>query len=437
VIACVFRPQTRKNAGNKGATVATYLRRRDFLKGLAGLAGAAAAPVPALAQSAGAVGYDNTASHRALAGRAKIKEVVNIPLRVEKDLGSYPDWVGNPRQIQIGGGTYVEVRTDQGVTGIGPGVDPAMLAAVSRILVGQDPCDINVLAERLYGVSAGARGSAGAEIAVWDLIGKMANQPLYKLWGGGRDRVMPYASMLRLSTPRERGQLALKLKGDGWKAIKLRSSFPTMREDVQLVEELRKTCGEDFVIMCDGNKATLNLASTQGVAWDFQRALQTALEYQRLGVYWLEEPLRRFDYEGLARLKSLISMHLAGGEGNRNINEFKDLLDRNCFDVVQPEIMSEGPAHLRKIAVLAEAQNKMCEPHQGDGRLGTICDLHLIASWPNAPYLEIFNDQPIGDYINPFAMFENPILLDKDGYFNLPQGPGLGMTIRKDLIQKT
>jgi D-galactarolactone cycloisomerase len=243
--------------------------------------------------------------------------------------------------------------------------------------------------------------------------------------------------MLRLSTPPERGQLAAKLKADGWRAIKLRNSFPTMKEDVQVVDEVRKACGDDFVIMTDGNKATLNLGSTQGVAWDFPRALQTALEYQRLGVYWLEEPLQRYDHDGLARLKShLGTMLLAGGEGNRHINEFRDLLDKNCFDVVQPEVMLEGPSHLRKIAVLAEAQGKMCTPHEGDSRLGTICDLHLVASWPNAPYLEIFNDQPIGDYTNPFAIFENPVLLDKDGYFNLPPGPGLGMRIRQDLIQK-
>jgi L-alanine-DL-glutamate epimerase-like enolase superfamily enzyme len=412
-------------------------RRRDFLKTLTALAGTAAAPAAALAQSAGPAGYDNKATHHPLAGRAKIKDVVNVPLRVEKDLGPYPDWLGNPRNITIGGGSYVEVRTDQGVTGIGPGVDPALMAGVKRTLLDQDPLDINLLAERLYGLSAN-RGPAGAEIAVWDLIGKMAGQPLYKLWGGGRDRVIPYASMLRLSTPQERGQLAAKLKADGWKAIKIRSSFATLKEDVQVVEEIRKACGDDFVIMSDGNKATLNLSSTQGITWDFSRALATAREYERLGVYWLEEPFQRYDLDDLARLKShLTTMFLAGGEGNRRINEFKDLLDRNCYDIIQPEVMLEGPSHLRKIAVLAEAQGKMCIPHEGDSRLGTVCDLHLIASWPNAPYLEIFNDQPIGDYTNPFAIFESPILLDKDGYFNLPQGPGLGMKIRQDLIQKS
>jgi L-alanine-DL-glutamate epimerase-like enolase superfamily enzyme len=82
--------------------------------------------------------------------------------------------------------------------------------------------------------------------------------------------------------------------------------------------------------------------------------------------------------------------------------------------------------------------NKMCMPHVGDSRLGTICDLHLVASWPGtvAPYLEVFNDQPIGDYTNPFAIFEEPPVLTSDGYFNLPQGPGLGMKIREDFIDK-
>jgi len=418
--------------------VPTNERRRDFLKGLSVLAGAASAPALAFGQSAGMVGYDNTATHKAIAGRAKITEVVNIPLRVEKDLGSYPDWVGNPRHITIGGGSYLEVRTDQGVTGIGPGVDPVLLARINTILVGKDPCDVNLIAARLYDLpqSSAYAGGAGAEIAGWDLVGKLANMPLYKLWGGGRDRVMPYASMLRLSSPQERGELAAKLKAEGWKAIKLRASFPTMKEDIQLVEAVRKVCGEDFIVMCDGNKATLNSGSTQGVSWDFTRALATALEYQRLGVYWLEEPLPRYDYDDLARLKSLTSMHLAGGEGNRGLNEYKDLLEKSSFDIIQPEVMLNGPNVLRKAAVLAESRYKMIEPHVGDSRLGTVCDLHLIATFPNTPMLEIFNDQPIGNFEYPFGIFENPITLDKDGYFNLPQGPGLGMKIRQDLIQK-
>jgi L-alanine-DL-glutamate epimerase-like enolase superfamily enzyme len=395
----------------------TGLHRRDFLKTL-----------PAMA-----------AVPRLRGARIRITDVRIVPLRTIKDLGSYPDWLGNPRSIRIGGGAIVEVHSDQGITGIGPDMDAKLLPAVKTLLTGADPFDVDLHSERLYGIQAGTgyRGTAGVEIALWDLIGKASNQPLYKLWGGGRDRVAPYSSMLRLSTPEERADIAVKLKAQGWKAIKYRSSFPTMKEDVRLVEMARKAVGNDFDIMCDGNKATLNYASQKGVPWDFTRAVETAKEYQRMNVYWLEEPLPRYDFDGLAELNRLIEMKLAGGEGNRGIHEFRSLLEKGCFDIVQPEVMLEGPTHLRKIAVLAESMNKFCIPHVGDSRLGTICDLHLVASWPNAPYLEIFNDVSIGNYEYPFQIFENPPMLDKDGYFNLPQGPGLGMTIKKEFLTET
>jgi L-alanine-DL-glutamate epimerase-like enolase superfamily enzyme len=391
--------------------------RRDFLKGLPLLA-----TVPHLRGA-----------------RVKITEVRLVPLKVTKDLGSYPDWLGNPRPIKIGGGFITEIRTGQGVTGIGPGnMDPALLPAVQALLVGADPFDIDLHAARLYTIqSAGNRGTAGVEIALWDLIGKIAGQPLYKLWGGGRDRVPAYASMLRLSTPEERAEQAVKMKARGWQAIKFRGSFPTMKDDLRLVELTRKATGDDYIVMVDGNKATLDYGSQKGVAWDFTRAYETAREYQKMNVYWLEEPLPRYDFDGLAELNRLIEMKLAGGEGNRGIHEFRTLLEKGCFDIVQPEVMLEGPLHLRKIAVLAESMNKMCIPHVGDSRLGTICDLHLVASWPNAPYLEIFNDVPIGDYEYPFAMFENPPVLDKSGYFKVPDGPGLGIAIQKEFFAGT
>ena len=391
------------------------MKRRDFLKCL-----------PAVA-----------AIPRLCGARLRITDVRLVPLKVSKDLGSYPDWLGNPRAIKIGGGFITEIRTDQGVTGIGPGnMDPSLLPAVKALLNGADPFDVDLHAQRLYDIAAaGNRGTAGVEIAIWDLIGKAAGQPLYKLWGGGRDVIPPYASMLRLATPEERTDQAVKMKSQGWKAIKYRGSFPTMKEDIRLVELARKSVGNDFLIMVDGNKATLDYGSQKGVPWDFTRAYQTAKEYQNLNVYWLEEPLPRYDFDGLAELNRLIEMKLAGGEGNRGIHEFRTLLERGCFDIVQPEVMLEGPLHLRKIAVLAESMNKLCIPHVGDSRLGTICDLHLVASWPNAPYLEIFNDAPIGNYEHPFGIFENPPSLDKNGFFKVPEAPGLGVTIKKEFLE--
>ena len=390
------------------------LRRRSFLKTL-----------PVLA-----------AIPRLRGARIKITEVRLVPLKVARDLGSYPDWVGNPRQIRVGGGFITEIRTDQGITGIGPGIWIRRFSRPSRTCSSAPIRSTSICTPHASTPSRRRVAARRASRSPSDLIGKAANQPLYKLWGGGRDQVPGYASMLRLSTPEERADQAVQMKSRGWQAIKFRSSFPTMKDDIRLVELTRKTVGNDWVIMTDANKATLDYGSQKGVPWDFTRAVETAREYQRMNVYWLEEPLPRYDFDGLAELNRLIEMKLAGGEGNRGIHEFRTLLEKGCFDIVQPEVMLEGPLHLRKIAVLAESMNKMCIPHVGDSRLGTICDLHLVASWPNAPYLEIFNDAPIGNYEYPFEMFENPPVLDKNGYFKVPDGPGLGITIKKEFFDK-
>ena len=409
----------------------TLLDRRTILAGLGGLA----------ANSFFATVY---AQNR---GRVRITEVRQVPLKLIRPVGTYPDFRGNPREVNIGGGAFLEVHTDQGIVGIGPDTDPSLLPLINTVLKGQDPFDINLLAARLFNLPTGNntvstpvryRGSASAEIAVWDLIGKIANQPLYKLWGGGRERIAAYASMLRLSTPEERAAQALAQKEAGWKAIKLRAGFANMRDDIRLVEQVRKAVGDDFVIMVDGNKAGLGQGGDQGVRWDFTRAMKTALAYQEMGVYLLEEPLNRYDIDHLVELNKGLSMHLAGGEGNRGMPEFRALLESGAFDIVQPEILIDGPIHMHKVANMAESMHKMCMPHQGDSRLATICILHQIASWPEivSPWFEIFNDRPVGDYTHPFAIFENPPMFAKNGTFAPPQGPGLGVTIREDYVAR-
>jgi len=395
------------------------MRRRDFLKTLPALA---AVPIAASARSA-------------LAGvNAKITDVRIVPLRVMKELGSLVDFNGGTRSYRLGGGNFVEVHTDQGLIGIGPTMTESELPRLKSIVVGQDPFNIEVLATRLVGTNL--RGGSSVEIALWDLIGKAANQPLYKLWGGVTDRVIPYASQLRLSTIEERVAQAQKLKAEGWKAIKLRNRFPTLKEDIRLVEQVRKAVGDDYIITADANQANPsgNNFLQNGTKWDFERAVACARAYQEMNVYWLEEPLPRYDFDHIAELNKLVEIKIAGGEANHNLHEFRWLLERNAYDIIQPEIMTEGPNLMRKYAVLAESMNKLCIPHVGN-QLGNICSMHLVASWPNAPYFEIFNDPPSSEMQYTNGIYENPPIF-KDGYLTMPDGPGLGVTIRKDFIAR-
>ena len=360
------------------------MHRRDVLKALAALT------VVPIAHSA----------RSAFAGvKMKITDLRIVPLRVERQLGSLVDYNGNTRKYQLGGGNFVEVHTDQGLIGVGPGLDEADRERFKNLIVGQDPFNIEYLASHLiYNGRTGVRGAASVEIAIWDLIGKAANQPLYKLWGGVKDRVIPYASQLRLSTVEERVAQTKRLKDEGWKAIKLRNRFPTVKEDIRLVAEIRKAVGDDYMIMADANQA--NPASTNflqnGTTWDLERAVTCARAYQEMNVYWQEEPLPRYDFDHIAELNKLVEIKIAGGEANHGLHEFRWLLERGAYDIIQPEVMSEGPTLMRKAAVLAESMDKLCIPHVGN-QLGNICAMHLVAAWPNAPVFEIFNDPPASE----------------------------------------
>jgi len=121
--------------------------------------------------------------------KLKITNVGLVRLRSVEVVGTLePAWdPGGRMTIQRGGGAFLEIRTDQGLVGIGPGVDPSLLPAIQARLLGQDPFAMEQHAATLRYCAAGLpyRGSAGADIALWDLIGKACGQPLYKLWGGG------------------------------------------------------------------------------------------------------------------------------------------------------------------------------------------------------------------------------------------------------------
>ena len=113
------------------------------------------------------------------------------------------------------------------------------------------------------------------------------------------------------------------------------------------------------------------------------------------------------------------------------------MMQRGAYDIIQPEVMNSGGiTGLRKIAAVAEAFNKYVIPHNGNMRIGNVAHLHLVASWPNGPYLEVLHDPPIGDYRHNWAIFKTPPTVE-NGEIRVPQGPGLGVEINPDLIQRT
>jgi len=369
----------------------------------------------------------------------KITDIRLVKLRTVREVGALePAWdPGGQMAFTEGGGAFVEVSTDEGLSGIGPAAAPGVAEAARLRLVGEDPMAVEQHAATLnyYAKGSPYQGSAGIDIALWDLVGKASGQPLYKLWGGSRDRVPAYASMVQLSTAQERAELATRLADEGWRAIKLRIHCATMAEDLEIVEQVTAAVGDRMEIMVDANQAQSSGTWQPGVQWDFRRAIDTARELDELGCYWLEEPLTRYAYDDLARINDEVGLPLAGGENNPGLHEFVDMLDRGAYDVLQPESMVMGGiTALRKVGVLAEVHGKRVAPHHGGRGLGTIAHLHLIASWPHAPYLELLHDPPVGEYRHGFSGLAQPPVVDADGCVAVPQGPGLGVEIDPDLV---
>jgi D-galactarolactone cycloisomerase len=374
------------------------------------------------------------------APRLRITHVRLVSLKTVREAGWLePAWEpGGRMTFRVGGGTYLEVHTDQGLVGIGPALDESLLPPVNEQLAGKDPFDIETHAARLEYYSRGdaRRGSASVDIALWDLIGKAIGQPLYKLWGGERERVLVYASTIQLSTPERAALLAAELLEEGWKAIKLRLHHETHDEDVRTAEAVRAEVGDRMEIMVDANQAQSPGAWQPGVRWDLRRAVETARELERLRCCWLEEPLPRYAFDLLGELSRVVELPLAGGENNSGLHEFKWMLEREIYDILQPDCrVSGGITELRKIGALAEAFGKRVVPHHGGGGIGTIAHLHLVAAWPHAPYLELLHDPPIGSYSHRFAIFEDPPVVDPAGCLSLPEGPGLGVEIDPELVE--
>lgn len=402
------------------------MKRRQFLSSLGAVA---LAPVGL------------SAAWRQQTVRPRITDIVVHRMRTLGQTGMMESaWApGRAYMRSIGGGTVTEILTDQGISGIAPGINPGSIQGMKQLLVGQDPFDNETLGHQMRytnGAQSNWRDVGCIEIALWDIVGKVAGQPLYKLWGAQKDEVPAYASMIQLSTPEERAQMAARLKAEGWQGMKIRLHHLDMDEDIRTIELVRRAVGDDFTIMTDANQAQSSGIWQPGVQWDFTRSLDTARALKEMDVYWLEEPLRRYDFDGLAELNRLVDIPLAGGENNQGVQEFLWMIERGVYDILQPEILvTEGVQGLRAVAALALAHHKLVVPHHGGGQLGTIAQLHMIGTWPHCPWIELLHDPPVAPFTNGFAIFENPPLVDGAGLVAMPQEPGLGVRINRELIQ--
>jgi D-galactarolactone cycloisomerase len=364
--------------------------------------------------------------------------VVDMPLAAD----FRPAWARGRVQTSIVL-VVIEVHTDAGITGIGAAHAGAEAAAaierfVAPYFIGQDPTRIELLATVLRDAEILGPPLYCMEVPLWDIVGKLAGLPVHKFWGGFSDSVTAYCATAEVRSSERRVEDVQRMIAEGYRAVKLRFHNVDPRDDLKVVESIRSTVGDRIAIMVDANQAGVEPGFGGHRSWGFQRAFEVARELERLNVLWLEEPLSRHDYDGLARLRDrLCTLKIAGGEDNHGLHEFKLLLDRGCYDILQPDVLlSEGIFQVRKISALAEAANLEVAPHTWGNGIGLLANLHLAVSIPNCPYFEFPHDPPSGFTLAARdQMLREPLTIDANGQLRAPDRPGFGFILDEEQIE--
>lgn len=341
--------------------------------------------------------------------------------------------------------TFVKVETDEGLTGISEvrmnNRTDALVAYIDgakhRHVIGSDPFNTEDLYQRLFRDDYGRAGEIVAtgisviEIACWDIIGKALNQPVYRLLGGAcRDKIKAYANgWYRVERTTEEFHAAAKrVLEKGYRALKFdpfgagyyELSYEEKLKSVELVEAVRDAVGPDVEILVEMHGR-----------FSPYMAIEISAELEKFQPSWVEEPVPPDNIAALAKASDKINLPVATGERLHNKYEYRELINLQAADILQPDITQTGGfLETKKIAAMGDMCYMTVAPHNVGGPVSTATALHFAACTTNFKIQEHFND--FSEAWVKEAATGCPEVID--GYFSLPNGPGLGMELNEDLI---
>ena len=344
--------------------------------------------------------------------------------------------------------TIVKVETDEGLVGVGEcralnrtdGVLGYLSEAAPRYILGEDPFNVEALVARMFREDFGRAGeitqtvTALLEVACWDIIGKALDQPVYKLLGGAvRYQIKGYANGWYTGerTPEEFHAAAKRVLEKGYRALKFdpfgagfyEMERPEKNYVISLVEAVRDAVGPDVEILIEMH-GRFNPVT----------AVEFARELAPFKPSWLEEPVPPENIAAQKKAADAIAplgIPVATGERLHTMYEYRELFELQACDIIQPDITHFGGIlNTKKLAAWAEAYYMLIAPHNVGGPISTAAALHLAACTPNFKIQEHFNDFAEA-YVKKAAP-GNPEI--QDGYFALPSGPGLGVTLDEDVV---
>ena len=325
----------------------------------------------------------------------------------------------------------IELQTDEGLRGIGYAgfVMAKMLKplkqtvdALAEQAIGDNPEEVEAISSKLLGFGgngapAGLVTSASAAIdtALWDIKGKAANLPLFRLLGGTSNRVPTYASgyLWRNYDATMLARTGESLVEQGFKAMKFRmGAEDSDTAEVTRMRAIREAVGDGIDLMVDINQG-----------WDVNRSIRVGREMEACGLYWLEDPIHHQDYTGLAQVADSLDTPVTTGEYHFGIAPFRHMLEQGCVDIVMVDLLRVGGiTQWMKAAHLAEGFNKPVVSHLAPEVLA-----HCVTAVPNGLNAEHM----------PWAL---PLFLEafsmEDGDIVLPDKPGLGLELDLKAIER-
>jgi D-galactarolactone cycloisomerase len=366
----------------------------------------------------------------------KIVEIKAIPLSMPIAPGEHRTWWGDYSAISI---VLVEVTTDDGIKGYGEGLArhcPQSYAMVIEKLlapryIGEDPFEAEALWARAFRVHSGKSGGmmmeaiSAIDIALWDIMGKALNQPIHRLMGGmGRKAVQAYASSISWDAEEKAAEQIAAATRLGFKMIKAKIGAPVERA-IAWCKRLREMVDDDIVLCADAN-----------FAFDLDEAIQVSRALHELGFYWLEEPIAPEDIDGYKRLRSASPMRIVAGESEHTAYGAREIIASRSVAAIQADCTRAGGiTETRKIAHLAYAFNVAYAPHiGGGGAVSAAANLQLSAAMPNFLTFEsMIFPSTLRDEL---ATVPVGAMDPATGLVPVPQGPGLGIEINFDVVDK-
>ena len=350
----------------------------------------------------------------------KVERLPLVELQLERELSDAINIISAQR---ISG---VKVLSDEGLEGISPcsgwNSVVSIVEDIGRKIIGMDPFEIEKIWERMYWYTFnfGRKGApiiamSSIDVAIWDLIGKASNKPVWKLLGGYSSKVRAYGSGINLFWNKEEVvKEALSFVERGFGAYKMKVGREKWQDDIARVKEVRDAIGYGTDLMVDANNS-----------WSVNRAIMMAKRLERYEVAWLEEPVMADDVDGIGQVAKNTSIPIACGETEYTRYGFKDLITRGGISIIQADILKcGGYTEWRKIANLARAHNLVMAPHAN-----AWLSAQAVASVSNGYVVEVF------DIRHPFAYFDYPFKFE-GGYVELQAEAGLGIKVDLENARK-